>query len=205
MTYGELKNYVLQLLNQYSTAGALTPPTYNNQADYLARLPMLANDALVYIATTARRLRAVAELSVSDTIGNWNVCDLPDDFWQLRSGGLFAADDEGNLVRGREYRLLGERRLAVPASPARAWRAEYFRYPAELPAAPADTDALDCAREAAPAVAYYAAAQLVSPDDPGAQATLYNEFETRLARLGELPAAEPGGTEDVYPDGRDCG
>ena len=40
MTYGELKNYVLQLLNQYSTAGTLTPPTYNNQADYLARLPM---------------------------------------------------------------------------------------------------------------------------------------------------------------------
>jgi len=198
MTYREFKDYVLQLIHQYSIAGAQIPATYNNQADFLTRIPALANDALVYLATTARRLRASAELVQCDSFGSWNVYELPDDFWQLRTGGLTGADAAGNAVRADRFRLLGERRIAVPAEPAAVWRAEYYRYPAELPAEPADTELLDCPPEAAYAAAFYAAAHLAMPDDPAAQAALYNEFETRLSRLGELPAAELGTVCGVY-------
>ena len=56
MTYGELRDRVLMLLNQSSVAGGKIQVTYNNQADYLARLPGAVDDALLYLATTARRL-----------------------------------------------------------------------------------------------------------------------------------------------------
>ena len=62
MTYGALKDYVLQLMNQYSVAGTRIPMTYNEQADLVTRIPALTRDGLQYVATTARRLRTVAEL-----------------------------------------------------------------------------------------------------------------------------------------------
>ena len=58
MTYGQMRDRVLMLLNQYSIAGGKIRVTYNNQADYLARVPGAVNEALVYLATTARRLRS---------------------------------------------------------------------------------------------------------------------------------------------------
>ena len=45
MKYGELRDQVLKLLNQYTVAGAPVAETYNNQADYLKRIPSFANDA----------------------------------------------------------------------------------------------------------------------------------------------------------------
>ena len=205
MTYGELKTYVLQLINQYSVAGKEVPSTYNNQADYIARIPMLANDALIYICTTARRLRATEDLRKIGIKGAWGVYCLPDDFWQLCTGGVYSTDDEGELYRENRYRLIGGRRIAIPSYPTRSWTVEYFRYPAKLPADPSDELALDCPEEAATAAAYYVAAHLVLQDDQYAQATLYNEFETKLSRLGELPAAERDTVTDVYPDWGDIG
>lgn len=205
MTYGELRTYVLQLINQYSVASKEVPTTYNNQADYIARIPMLANDALLYISTTARRLRATADIQQIETKGAWNVYRLPDDFWQLCTGKVFSLDEDGEISRTNRFRLIGSRRIALPAEPARQWTVEYFRYPAKLPADPSDELALDCPEEAATAVAYYVAAHLVMQDDQYAQATLYNEFETKLSRLGEIPAAERDTVTDVYPDWGDIG
>ena len=45
MKYGELRDQVLKLLNQYTVAGDPVAETYNNQADYLKRIPTFANDA----------------------------------------------------------------------------------------------------------------------------------------------------------------
>ena len=39
MTFEQVQNQVLKLLNQYSVAGALVAPAYNNQQDYLNRVP----------------------------------------------------------------------------------------------------------------------------------------------------------------------
>ena len=47
MTYGQMRDRVLMLLNQYSIAGGKIRVTYNNQADYLARVPGEVNEALV--------------------------------------------------------------------------------------------------------------------------------------------------------------
>ena len=42
MTYGQLKADVLRLIHQYSIAGNKVATTYNNQQDYLNRIPSLA-------------------------------------------------------------------------------------------------------------------------------------------------------------------
>ena len=56
MKYGELRDQVLKLLNQYTVAGYPVAETYNNQADYLKRIPAFANDAMMEIATTTRKI-----------------------------------------------------------------------------------------------------------------------------------------------------
>ena len=71
MTYGEMKDFVLQLINQYSVAGSRVPLTYNDQADLVARIPALMRDGLIYVVTTARRLRAVADLTDRPVLPTW--------------------------------------------------------------------------------------------------------------------------------------
>lgn len=58
MTLGECKEAVLKLINQYSIAGGVVPMAYNNQADYVARIVPLINDAQMEIAKTVRRIPA---------------------------------------------------------------------------------------------------------------------------------------------------
>ena len=94
MTFGEMKEFVLQLLHQYTVAGDVIPETYNGQADDLARIPFLTRDALLYVTTTNRKLRAVAELSHPEKQGEMLVYDLPDDCYQLMNGGLGTATSE---------------------------------------------------------------------------------------------------------------
>ena len=50
MTYGQVKSYILQLLNQETIAGGTVADNYNCQADYLLRIPHLVNDAMTEIA-----------------------------------------------------------------------------------------------------------------------------------------------------------
>lgn len=75
---------------------------------------------------------------------------------------------------------------------------EYFRYPVLLREKPEDGDLVDCPPECAGAVACYAAAQLAALDDASLQAALYNEFENRLSRLGELPVANREEIGNMY-------
>ena len=51
MNLNEIAEMSLQLINQYSVSGQIIPDSYNNQADYLIRIPHLANDGIVYIGT----------------------------------------------------------------------------------------------------------------------------------------------------------
>jgi hypothetical protein len=64
MTYQECKNQVLKLLNQYTIAGSAVADGYNNQADYIRRIPSLINDAMMEISTTVRKLEALCDLRV---------------------------------------------------------------------------------------------------------------------------------------------
>ena len=153
----------------------------------------------MYLATTARRLREVADLSDPVEMGNWLVYTLPGDFWQLCPSGIIYVDNHGNVSRTSRYKLMGENKIAVP-KPQREIKAEYFRYPVLLRSVPEDSDFIDCPMEAQSALAFYIASHLEIFDDPYIQATFYNEFENKLSRLGEIPAATVGIVSDEYAD-----
>lgn len=198
MTYGEMKDLVLQLLNRYSAAGSAVAESYNDQADTLARIPALTRDALYYVATTVCRLRAVAELAEPEAVGQMLAYTLPDDCFQMMSGGLIRVDRQGNFSRYHRYRLVGGRTLLIPKEDRGAFRVEYFRYPQVWEGTPEEDDFLDCPPQAQSAVAYYVAAHLAMEDSSFLYAALYNEFEMKMARLQERPATDCTVTEDVY-------
>lgn len=196
MTYGELKDYVLQLMNQYSVAGTRIPMTYNEQADLVARIPALMRDGLFYVTTAARRLRTVAQLGEPAEQGGLLLYDLPDDFYQMAAGLLRL--EGGTYTRYQGYRLLGGRQVAVPKAHRGEFQVEYFRYPHVPRGTPGDEEVLDCPPEAGAAVAFFVAAHLAMEDNSFLYAGLYNEFERRLLRLEEGPAAEVGLVTDDY-------
>ena len=197
MTYGEMKDLVLQLLHRYSVAGETVPLSYNEQADTVARIPALTRDALYYITTTVRRLRAVAELANPEELGGMLVYDLPDDCYQPAAGLLQILPD-GTVCRMGNYRFVGGRQVLVPKEEKGVLLVEYFRYPAVPVGVPEDDDFLDCPPEAQTAVAYYVAAHLSMEDNQYLHGALYNEFERKMTRLQEGQMQEWGRTEDVY-------
>lgn len=197
MTYGEMKELVLQLLHRYSVAGETVPLTYQDQADAVLRIPALTRDALYYIATSTRRLRTVAELAEPEEVGGWLAYDLPEDCYQL-AAGLLRIRPDGTMKRERDYRLVGGRQVLTPRDRPGKLLVEYFRYPAVPVGLPEDDDFLDCPPEAQSAVAYYVAAHLSMEDDHYIHGALYNEFEMKMARLQEGQMVECGSTEDVY-------
>ena len=62
MKYADIKRAVLSHINQYTMAGSKVAPTYNNQADYLNRIPVLLNEALVNIRTLVKPIPVVLPL-----------------------------------------------------------------------------------------------------------------------------------------------
>ena len=197
MNYGELKKFVLQLLNRYSIAGEKTPLSYNDQADIAARIPALAMDAVEYICTSVRKLRSLVPLVAPDRMGAWLVYHLPDDCYQL-CGGLLRMEKDGEITDYSGYRLAGERQLMIPASEQGEFMVEYFRYPTPLPPEPEDADPIDCPPEAQQAVAYYVAAHLAMEDSNYLHTALYHDFEMKLLRLQEGLTAQCGVVEDLY-------
>ncbi len=205
MTYGEMKAYVLQLLNQYSVGGREVELSYNGQADDVARIPALVRDGLYYITTTVRRLRATRELTEPKQIGSMVAYDLPPDFYQL-AGGILRLDGSGHCCRTHDYEILGGNRILVPSHQNCTYVAEYFRYPAVAAGQPQDSDPIDCPPEAQGALAYYVAAHIAMEDNNFLYGALMNEFERRMAMLQEGVTAQWGIVTDDYglSEGR-CG
>ena len=197
MTYGQMKDFVLQLLNRYSIAGEKTPLCYNDQADIVARIPALAADALQYMATSCRRLREVAKLASPEKLGQFLLYQLPDDCYQI-CGGLLWRTEDGDVKRYHDYQLVGGRQVLIPAWDKGEFLVEYFRYPSVFRGKPDDDDFLDCPPEAQTAIAYYVAAHLAMEDNNYLHGALYNEFEMKMLRLQEGPTAQCGKVEDVY-------
>ena len=197
MTYGQMKDFVLQLLNRYSVAGEKTPLSYNDQADIVARIPALAADAVQYIATSCRRLREVAKLTSPEKLGQFLLYQLPDDCYQI-CGGLVWCTKDGDVKRYHNHRLLGGRQVLIPLCDEGTFYVEYFRYPSVFRGKPEDDDFLDCPPEAQTAIAYYVASHLAMEDNNYLHAALYNEFEMKMLRLQEGQMAQRDVVEDVY-------
>jgi len=202
MTYQWARDFVLQLLNQYSVAGSRVEESYNNQADYLGKIPKLLDDAQIYVATGSGKIRTITNTASlpRKPMGAWVFYQLPEDCWQVCSGGLIRTDGP-QLHRYSRYRLLGDNGIAVPKELDGELMLEYFRYPALLGDDPVDTTPLDNTREAQMALPYYVAAHLVMQDDAFAYSALMNEFEAKLARMGERLQAELTIVEDAYSAG----
>lgn len=209
MNYGQLKKRVMQLAFSESIAGTPIPPSYNNQADYLRMIPALANDGMMYIATTVKKIPEIVLLSEleSDDFGQATLYTLPSDFWRLNSGGLiwqrpdFWGDpNHYTYQRFKDYKVFANNKLMIPKNAPHldTMAVEYYRYPKQLPDEPADSAQLDNTPETQSALPYYIAAQLVMYDDPFRYSSLHNEWETRLQRITEPIMVEYAPVDDVY-------
>lgn len=207
MTFGTVRDESLKLLNGYSIAGTEIASSYNNQADYLVRIPGLVDDAQMYIATTAKKIPATAELSSlgrTDT-GGVSTFTLPSDCYAFPGTGLLCYSDERGFERVGALKYIGTKQFAIPAKLADdaglTLMIEYYRYPIALGSSPESTATLDNVPETHYAIPYYVAAHLVMYDDFSVYASLYNEFETKLARFAEASRAENWPIFDVYDGG----
>ena len=197
MLYSEIKRSVLEHINQYTMAGTPVAPSYNNQADYIGRIPNLINEALVNIRTLVKPDPVVYPLTDGEAYGDMTRYELPDDFWSLKTGGVSVIRN-GRFHRTNEYRLQGKKYILIPASTEGSFTVEYYRYPVQLPASPSDNTVVDEDPEVIQAATYYAAANLVLLEDEFAYSTLYNDYESRLSRISSGISAEVLEVEDRY-------
>ena len=203
MTYGQIQAQILKLLNRYSMAGKLIPGSYNNQQDYLSRIPGLVNDAMLEIATTTGKIPAVMDLDTLEweAMGALRRYTLPEDFFQFRSGDSLLRTAGGTVLHTNRYTLQGRSYLLVPpAELDRGGHCElgYYRYPVLLEERPeADTE-LDNTPETHEAAAFYAAAFLALHDDSYVFARLYDKYEDKLQKLGPGRSAEVRSVEGVW-------
>lgn len=221
MTYQEVKKQVLKLLNQYTIAGTTVADTYNNQADYIKRIPGLINDAMMELSTTVRKIEARCELTEEgvvdaddSVVGDVAVSDhqvvycLPEDMYQFPSGSVFRYRDgtNGDLQRFSLFMLRGRKCIVLPKRALKAGGSLiYYRYPVLLPEEDADIDPtaeLDNVPEVHRAIPYYVAGTLALHDDPFLASTLMNAYEDKLAKMQPEITAETGPVRDVYYPGR---
>ncbi len=203
MTYGEARDKVLMLLNQYSAAGEKVPSTYNNQQDVLNRVPGLLNDGINEVSTGSYGIwiPALVQLDrgAAAEADGLLLFPLPGDFFAFQGGGL-ARLERGEVVKTPKVTLLGRDTLAVSAEEKGPLWLAYFRRPVLLDEyAPAESDELDNVREAQEAAVYYAAAnQFMLDDNSFAYAACYNKYEDKLAK-GRAPVyGQWGSVEDGY-------
>jgi len=132
MTYGEVRDMSLQLIHQEEIAGETIPGTYNNQQDYLDKIPGLINAAMMDIATTAKFIPEsvmLSELSYEDTARS-RVYTMPTDMWQLRGSGLLVPQPRGRgYTRFAQIKHIGRNKIIVPVRLPEDSIVEYYRYP----------------------------------------------------------------------------
>jgi hypothetical protein len=192
----------LKLINQYSIHGTVIAPAYNNQFDYLKRVPELINDGLLLLAMELGLPEAGLNLNGAppapvDMGGGWSYIDLPEDFMRLSNRGLIRVD-EGGLKFIKDYSMVSSRRLALPSELLSGLTIVYVRPPQKIAVDSADSTVLDMPDSAAGSVPYYVASHLVIGDDSFLYAALLNEFETYLNRLKPHISSETGLTGDEY-------
>ena len=201
MTYGELKNRVLELIFSYSVAGSQIPATYNNQADYIAMIPGLVNNGQMDIATSVKRIPAIAFLSdlENEQVGERVLYKLPADCWLPFTGGLLLPGSRG-YDRYFGYRFIGGR-IELPSRAPSGLALEYWRYPERVSAQTADSVELDNTPDVHECLVFYVAAHLLVYDDPYRYTVFKNMYEERMSRLREPVWLEPGPIVNLYHRG----
>lgn len=198
MLYSEIKREVLGHIDQYSMAGTPVAASYNNQADYLSRIPVLINEGLVNIRTLVKPDPVVLPLENGEEYGGMMRYELPEDFWNLKTGGV-SVIRKGQFHKTNDYRLQGKKYILIPKTDA-AYTVEYYKYPDLLPLDKTLTDTFDLKEdiEVIQTATYYAAANLVMREDEFMYASLYNDYESRLSRISPGITVEVQQVEDAY-------
>ena len=196
-TFEEIKRQTLGLINQATITGTPIASSYNNQADYEKRIPTLINMAVRSVCTLSKRLVKLVELTDGVDFAGNRQYELPTDFFQLKSGGVYTTTRRGNLVGLPQFRLVGREILIPKDVPGRVY-AEYYAYPPELPTNPTSADFLDLDPEILDCAQVYAAAQLISQENEYLYASLYNDYESRLSRITQGMIAEERTVQDAY-------
>lgn len=199
MNYGWARDYALELILQHSIAGKPVALDYNNQIDYVLRIPKLIDDAQTLIATTSGKIREVIPISQLPYVerGGWREYTLPWNCWKLSSTGLIRYNGS-RIQRFHQYHPVGSKRIAVPAEVAGDVYVEYYRLPSHIGSNPPDDAELDNSIPAQQAVPFYVAAHLVMYDNAFAYSALMNEFNDKLANLMEPLQTDVTVTEDSY-------
>lgn len=197
MNYRMIRQQVLQLLNQHTISGSPIPAVYNNQQDYLNKIPSLCNDAMMEIATTVRKLPAMLVLSEGEEMGDLLRYELPEDFYQFASGDTLQTL-EGKVLHSNRYLLHGTTFLLIPKEEAGTYTFVYYRYPRLLSEDPADETELDGDPETHYAIPFYIASLLAAHDDPYLCTLLMNKYEDKLRKMMPKLSAEVHAVRDVY-------
>lgn len=201
MTFGEVKNASLSLLNAYSIAGTEVASSYNNQADVLNAIPFLINDAMLEIATTAKPIPAKYVLTASNGTPHgdgWLSFEMPDDFFQLNGGGIPRFENQ-EFTRVHSYRWSGRATLLIKEDElSDDMYVEYYRYPTLITAATNPNTELDNVSETHMAIPFYVAAHIVIHEDAFLYASFYNKYEDKLSKMGETLQTDVNQVEDVY-------
>ncbi len=201
VTYGEARDRSLKLINQYSLAGDAIADSYNNQSDYLLRIPELIDDAQLLIASGPRPIRDSKELNPNSArdLGAFLEYQLPRDLMEIVPGGILVlGGDQFYYESG--YVCPDDKRILVPKTVTGTLRLEYFRRPRPLPASPTDDEELDNNRMTHQAIPYYVAAHLVMHDDAFAYSALYNEWQSQLNDMYQKPQPHRTVVRNAYGD-----
>ena len=199
MQYQELKRRILELINQYSVAGETISPAYNNQSDYIKRIPGLINDALLRIQTECRPLVESCRFPGDSgaRYGDMMCHNLPGQFRELKTGGVYRIKD-GKFEPFGQYRLIGNNEILFPEDGNAEYMVEYYSEPEYLIENPHDGYYVDESHEVLAAACYYAAAMLVLDKNEYQYTALYNEFLRRMEGMRRQPTAEVSTIVDVY-------
>lgn len=196
-TYEEIERQTLGLINQDTLSGEPIASSYNNQADYEKRIPGLINMAVRSVCTLSKRLVKLTELEDGEEFAGNMKYALPEDFYQLKSGGVYTTTSRGKMVGLPHFKLIGKE-ILVPREVSRPVYVEYYAYPAQLPEEPKSTDTLDLDPEILDCAQVYAAAQLISQENEFLYGSLYNDYESRLSRITQGMVAENLPVQDSY-------
>ena len=189
LDYKEAQSTVLKLIDRYSVAGNPMALSYNNQADFVARIPPLIDDAMGIHASTVRKIPCTVRLSTlpCETVENTAFYTLPEDCVRVCPPAVEGAwlPDEGHI--------------ALPCGAGEYLT--YYRRPQPLGENPEPRQLLDGTEEMQRSALYYAAACLMLHEDDFAYKMLLQEWERHLSRLATLTRAEVGCVQNVYGEG----
>lgn len=203
MTYGELKNRVLQLIFSYSVAGEPIELSYNNQEDYVKQIPGLLNTVQTYVYQVKQIQDSIKLVDMEkEELENADLFILPDDCLRMKPGLIRPTGGHGRLFeRFNDYRFFGGDKLMLPKGAAEKYDLimEYFKRGVPIPENVKDTYILQNTDEVNELFPFYIAAMILAYDDPFRYSVFYNEFETRLQRLAPNPTyVEENTITDVY-------